>query len=236
MNLDDTLLTLYGSMPFMASLLAGILTFLSPCILPLIPPYISYISGVGISDLQHTSTAHKGKIILTSLLFIAGFSLVFITLGIFASSTLGEIFTASWLRYLAGCVIIFFGLHFLFHFKYTFLHRHIQHNFDYTRFGFLSPFVLGIGFSIGWSPCVGPILASIFTLSLANPTHAFWLMLCYTLGLGLAFFLVALFINAALRFLKKLTAFLRPIEVISGILLILIGVLIIAQKTDFLLP
>ncbi|WP_300734183.1 cytochrome c biogenesis protein CcdA, partial [uncultured Helicobacter sp.] len=72
--------------------------------------------------------------------------------------------------------------------------------------------------------------------SLANPTHAFWLMLCYTLGLGLAFFLVALFINAALRFLKKLTAFLRPIEVISGILLILIGVLIIAQKTDFLLP
>lgn len=223
-------------MPFIASLCAGILTFLSPCILPLIPPYISYISGVGIYELQHQHTLYRRQIIITSLLFIAGFSLVFITLGIFAQSALGVFFASSILRYIAGGIIILFGIHFLFHFKFGFLHKTLQHNFNHTRFGFLSPFVLGIGFSIGWSPCVGPILASIFALSLSQPTQGFWLMLCYCAGLGLAFLLVAIFVDVGLKCLKKLTPFLRVIEVISGLLLLLIGVLIIAQKTDFLLP
>ena len=218
MNLESTLITLYDSMPFGASFLAGILTFLSPCLLPLIPPYISYISGISIEEL-HQKTTHKSRIILTSLLFIFGFSATFITLALFAESALSSILSSSLMRYIAGGVIILFGIHFLFQFK----------------FGFLSPFVLGVGFSIGWSPCVGPILASILTLSVFNQNSAFWLMLCYCLGLGLAFLLVAIFINTALKMLKKLTPFLKVIEVISGILLILIGVLIMSQKSDFLL-
>lgn len=228
----DRLLQLYATMPFAASFLAGILTFLSPCILPLIPPYISYISGVGINELHHR---HKYRIIGTSLLFIAGFCLVFITLGIFASSMLGELFSLAWVRYIAGGIVIIFGLHFLFHFQWQFLYKHAQFRLNHTHFGALAPFVLGISFSIGWSPCVGPILASILTLSVFNPTNALWLMLCYCAGLGLAFLLVAIFIDVSLQWLKKLTPFLRLIEIIAGVLLIVIGVLIMMQKTDFLL-
>ncbi len=234
MNLENTLITLYDSMPFGASFLAGILTFLSPCLLPLIPPYISYISGVSIEEL-HQKTTHKSRIILTSLLFIFGFSVTFVTLALFAESALSSILSSSLMRYIAGGVIILFGIHFLFQFKFAFLYKAFHFSPNHTAFGFLSPFVLGVGFSIGWSPCVGPILASILTLSVFNQNSALWLMLCYCLGLGLAFLLVAIFINTALKMLKRLTPFLKVIEVISGILLILIGVLIMAQKSDFLL-
>ncbi|HCD73135.1 MAG TPA: cytochrome C biogenesis protein [Helicobacter sp.] len=235
MNLESTLITLYDSMPFGASFLAGILTFLSPCLLPLIPPYISYISGISIEEL-HQKTTHKSRIILTSLLFIFGFSATFITLALFAESALSSILSSSLMRYIAGGVIILFGIHFLFQFKFAFLYKAFHFSPNHTAFGFLSPFVLGVGFSIGWSPCVGPILTSILTLSLLNPTHALWLMLCYCSGLGLAFLLVAIFVQSALRILKKLTPFLRIVEVISGLLLVFIGLLIIMQKTNFLIP
>lgn len=221
-------------MPFGASFLAGILTFLSPCLLPLIPPYISYISGISIEEL-HQKTTHKSRVILTSILFICGFSATFIALALFAESTLSALLSSNIMRYIAGGVIILFGIHFLFPLKFAFLYKNFHLHINHTAFGFLSPFVLGIGFSIGWSPCVGPILASILTLGVFNQNDALWLMLCYCLGLGLAFLLVAIFINTALQVLKKLTPFLKVVEVISGILLILIGVLIMAKKSDFLL-
>lgn len=234
-NLDSMLLTLYHHLPFGASFLAGILTFLSPCILPLIPPYMSYISGICIENLAQDSRSYRLRVIYTSLFFIAGFCLVFITLGLFVSSSLGHFFTSIWVRYIAGGIIIAFGIHFIFPLKFRFLYKHFSLSFDHHKFGFLSPFILGIGFSVGWSPCVGPILASILTLSMTQSSDAFWLMLCYCLGLGLAFFLVALLINTALSFLKKITPFMKIIEIISGILLILIGILIVSKKTDFLL-
>ncbi|MCH5313782.1 MAG: cytochrome C biogenesis protein [Helicobacter sp.] len=235
MIFDHTLIALYESMPFGASFCAGILTFLSPCIAPLIPPYISYISGVEIQNLEQKQGFYKWRIIYTALLFIVGFSLVFIIFALFASSILGAFFAHSLVRYIAGGIIILFGIHFLFPLKLAFLYKNLQLNLNHTRFGFLSPFILGIGFSIGWSPCIGPILASILTLSLSQPTHAFWLMLCYCGGLGISFLLVAIFVQKALGLLKKLTPFLRLVEVISGLLLMLIGVLIITHKTDFLL-
>lgn len=234
MNLESTLVTLYASLPFGASFLAGILTFLSPCLLPLIPPYISYISGVSIDEL-HQKATHKSRVILTSLLFICGFSLTFIILAIFAESLLGVVLGSSFVRYVAGGIIILFGIHFLFPLKFGFLYKNAHLQLKHSAFGFLAPFVLGVGFSIGWSPCVGPILASILTLSAFNQNSALWLMLCYCLGLGLAFLLVAIFISNALKLLKKLTSFLRVIEVVSGLLLILIGVLIMAEKSDFYL-
>lgn len=252
MDLDNTLMALYDLAPFSASFLAGILTFLSPCILPLIPPYMSYISGISIERLQGRatmtldsgvldSTLHSGLskmqrfyIILTALMFIAGFCLVFITLSIFASSTLSAFLSSEPVRYIAGAIIIAFGLHFLLRFKWSVLHRIYKIDINHTRFGLLAPFVLGIGFGIGWSPCVGPILTSILTLAIFNPHSALYFMLCYCAGLGLSFLLVAIFVEVALKALKKLSAFLRVIEVIAGVLLIGIGVLIIAQKTDFL--
>ncbi len=233
---DDALISFYESMPFGASFIAGILTFLSPCILPLLPPYISYISGVEIKYLEDRGKFHKWRIIYTALLFIAGFSLGFIALALFTSSTLSTFFSHPFVRYIAGGIIILFGIHFLFPFRFALLYKSANIQLNHTRFGFFAPFVLGIGFSIGWSPCVGPILTSILTLSLLNPTHALWLMLCYCSGLGLAFLLVAIFVQSALRILKKLTPFLRIVEVISGLLLVFIGLLIIMQKTNFLIP
>lgn len=236
MTYDNTLHeTFYQSIPFATSFIAGILTFLSPCMLPLVPPYMSYISSVSISQLQQKDV-RRGRIIFTSILFILGFSLVFLTLAMFGSSMLGEFFSSSIVRYVAGGVIILFGIHFLFNFKFSFLYKHFQLNINHNRFGFLAPFMLGIGFGIGWSPCVGPVLASILALAIAHPSSALRLMLCYCAGIGLGFLLVAIFINSGLRFLKKFTPFMRVIEVISGILLILIGLLIIIDKTDFLLP
>lgn len=237
-SFEQSLLALYQYMPLGASFLAGILTFLSPCILPLVPPYISYISGLRIKDLQDTKRKGKQRwhIIQSAILFVCGFSLVFISLGMFASSTLGIIFSTPLVRYIAGIIIIAFGIHFLSPWKFGFLFQNAQINLKYERFGYLAPLVLGIGFSIGWSPCVGPILSSILTLSVVNAKAAFWLMLCYCAGLGLAFIMVAVFIDVSLGLLKKIIPFMKIVELISGILLILIGFLIIMQKTDFLIP
>lgn len=234
MNLDSFLITLYGNVPFIASFLAGILTFLSPCILPLIPPYISYISNVSIQESKNPT--YKFRIVYTSLLFIAGFSLVFVILGIFASTLLGELFSIPFIRYIAGIIVILFGVYFLLptRFQLYFLSRSFSPNLKHSRFGFFAPFILGICFSIGWSPCVGPILTSILTLSVIDSENALWLMISYCLGLGASFLLVALFLHKALRLIKHITPFTRIVGLLSGILLILIGILIMAKKTDFL--
>lgn len=236
-QLELSLSSLYSSAPFIASLLAGILTFLSPCILPLIPPYMSYISGVCIADMNDKK--YKFHIILTSLLFIAGFCFVFIIAGLFISSYIGEILSSSYFRYFSAFIIILFGIYFLLPLKlkakFRFLNLTFTPNLKHNAFGFFSPFVLGMGFSIGWSPCVGPILASILSLSIQSPNIALYLMLSYCIGLGLCFLLVAIFISIALDFLKKLNAFVSLIEIFSGIFLLCIGILILLNKTDFLL-
>lgn len=233
-NLDQSLMALYINAPFMASFLAGILTFLSPCILPLIPPYMSYISNVSIQESKNPT--YRFRIVYTSLLFIAGFSLVFIVLGIFASTLLGKFFSIPFIHFLAGIIIIFFGIYFLLpaRFQLYFLTRSFSLNLEHSRFGFFAPFMLGICFSIGWSPCVGPILTSILTLSVIDSKNALWLMMCYCLGLGASFLLVALFLDKASRFIKHITPFTRIVGLLSGLLLILIGILIMIRKTDFL--
>lgn len=234
MNLDQFLITLYGNVPFIASLLAGILTFLSPCILPLIPPYISYISNISIQESKNPT--YRFRIFYTSLLFIAGFSLVFIILGIFASTLLGELFSIPFIHYLAGSIIILFGIYFLLptRFQLYFLTRSFSLNLKHSHFGFFAPFILGICFSIGWSPCVGPILTSMLTLSVVDSKNALWLMVSYCLGLGTSFLLAALFLHKALHFIRHIAPFTRIVGLLSGILLILIGILIMVKKTDFL--
>lgn len=236
-NLEEFLYSsVFYQAPLVASFLAGVITFLSPCILPLIPAYISYISGISLEHITQNPTKHRTKIILTSLSFIAGFCVVFVVLGIFVDILLSEVLNSAVFRIVSGMVVIGFGLHFLGIFRLSFLYKlHLGLNITPPKGKVLSifaPFLLGVSFSACWSPCAGPILASILALGALKDNEALHLMLAYSFGLGLAFFITALLIDCSLGFLARLKSFIRAIEVVCGILLIVLGVLILSEKID----
>lgn len=228
---DDALMQIFSSAPLTASLLAGILTFLSPCILPLIPAYMSYISGVSLEDIK-SGQASKMSVIIKSLLFILGFGIIFILLGASMAKLIQDYLASSWLNYIAGGIIIVFGLHFLGIFRINFLYKSKKSNFALkptNKFlSFLAPFILGVSFSLGWTPCIGPIFTSIVMLSGTQEGYGISLMIVYTLGLGIPFLIVAIMLNQALGILNKIKKYTRIIEIISGLLLILIGIIIIS--------
>ncbi|PAF47805.1 cytochrome C biogenesis protein [Helicobacter sp. 12S02634-8] len=239
---DDTLMQIFSSAPISASLLAGILTFLSPCILPLIPAYMSYISGTSLEEIK-SGEANRFSIALKSLLFILGFGVVFVLLGASMARLIQDYLASSWLNYIAGGVIIIFGLHFLGLFRIQFLYKSKKSNFSLkptNKFlSLLSPFILGISFALGWTPCIGPIFTSIIMLSGTQEGYGISLMVVYTLGLGIPFFIVALMLNQALGVLNKFKKHMRLIEILSGVLLIAIGLAIISGSmrgiSEFLL-
>lgn len=232
--MEIALLPLYENLPYLAAFLAGILTFLSPCILPLIPPYMSYISGVSIAEL---GAQNRFMIFWRALFFVCGFSLIFILLGISFNSLLGRFLSNPITNYIAGGIIIIFGLHFLGIFRLNILYATKRLNI--ARFAessailrFLAPFILGVGFALGWSPCVGPILASIIALNSISMSSGIYLLIIYALGLGVPFLLTALLIERIFRVFERFKRYYRAIEVASGILLILIGIAIIAGGLD----
>lgn len=232
--MEIALLPLYENLPYLAAFLAGVLTFLSPCILPLIPPYMSYISGVSIAEL---GAQNRLMIFWRALFFVCGFSLIFILLGISFNSLLGRFLSNPITNYIAGGIIIIFGLHFLGIFRLNILYATKRLNI--AKFAessailrLFAPFILGIGFALGWSPCVGPILASIIALNSISIHSGIYLLIIYALGLGVPFLLTALLIERIFRVFERFKRYYRAIEIASGILLILIGVAIIAGGLD----
>jgi cytochrome c-type biogenesis protein len=244
--MDIQLLELFESTPYLISLIAGILTFLSPCVLPLVPIYLSYITGKSakqLSDTNENGLISQLKIIKEALLFIFGFSLIFIILGMAMAGIMKNIFQYSWIIYLSSFIIISFGLHFIGILKLKFLYYekrvniNIQDNKQAKGFfqkilSSLYPFILGIAFALGWTPCVGPILASIISLSATDANFGMTLMVIYSLGLGIPFLISAMLTKYFISFFNTFKNHLRKVEIISGILLVIIGIMMITGKLD----
>jgi len=236
-NLKEMLIPLFDSAPYLVSLAAGFLTFLSPCVLPLIPAYLSYISGLSLKKLQgkeEVTFADKLHIMQASLMFIFGFSVIFVLLGVVVESTIGDMLQSSTASVIAGGIIIIFGLHTMHVINIGFLNFEARAQFGDVHTGgtsfkqkfmhFFAPFVLGLSFALGWSPCVGPILGTILTYAGQDDTAAVTLMSVYALGLGIPFFLSAVLTSSALHVLNRLKRSFRTIEIVSGILLIIVGI------------
>jgi cytochrome c-type biogenesis protein len=218
---------------------AGIISFLSPCVLPLIPGYISFISGTSLEELgagDVDGLYTKGinpAVILNSLFFIAGFSIVFVLLG--ASATwVGALITSriSILTKIAGLIILFFGLFKMGLLQFLFFYREVKFQVTNRRYGLFGALIIGSAFALGWTPCIGPILGAIlvYASTLKHVNQGIMLLLFYSLGMGLPFLLTAFGINYFLRMFKRIKNHLGLIEKISGLIMVILGILILTNK------
>jgi cytochrome c-type biogenesis protein len=218
-----------------AAFSAGLLSFVSPCVLPLVPSYISYITGLSVEQLTDASERVKFKkaIVLNSLLFIAGFSSVFIAFGA-SASLLGQVLITyqDHIRRFGGVLIVVFGLYLLGILNLNFLKMEHRFQFRSRPAGYLGSFLIGVAFAAGWTPCVGPVLGSI--LLYASTTDSLVsgvvLLTSYSLGLGLPLFLTALGVDRFLAYFKQARAYLWGVSTVSGVLLVVVGVMIYANS------
>lgn len=217
----------------------GLLSFLSPCVLPLVPGYISLISGVSIDHLkgEDGSRASARRAVMTnSLAFNAGLSMIFVSLGAAAGLVGAAITTNPWIRIIGGLVIIAFGLQLIGVLKIGALYRDTRKFSDEKPRGMLGSFTLGLAFAAGWTPCIGPILGGIIGLAATSGGWRSGLILSafYSAGLAVPFLLTGLGINQFLGFYSKFRRHLHKVEVVSGVVLILIGLLVATNKVTLL--
>jgi len=221
-----------GNVSLFAAFIAGLVSFISPCVLPLIPMYISFISGLSLEEMRSSTDRKKvmKRVTISSLLFILGFSVIFIGLGASATFLGGFLLDKlSILSRIAGAVIIIFGLHIAGVFRFGFLNREKRLHFGSRPAGILGPFLVGLAFAFGWTPCIGPVLGAILIYSGSQETiwHGIILLSMYSLGLGLPFFLTGLSINAFLGFMKRIQKYYKAIEIAIGVCLVIMGVLFV---------
>lgn len=225
-----------GLMPSLfVALLAGVLSFLSPCVLPIVPPYLAYMGGISMAEMQGTSG--RRRLILPALFFVMGLSVVFLLFGFAASAFSGfvnmhkETFTM-----VSGAVVALFGLHFLGILRIPLLYREARLDAGDQGGSALGAFVLGLAFAFGWTPCMGPMLGAILSLAAqeGSTTRALVLLGAYAAGLGVPFFLVALFIGQAQGVLARMRRHMALVEKLMGLLLLLVGLaLLTGVFTDF---
>jgi cytochrome c-type biogenesis protein len=213
-----------------AAFTAGLISFISPCVLPLIPAYLSFISGVSVEEMKSRDKRSQAlkKVSANTILFILGFSLVFVALG--ASATFVGDFLLSQLSLfnkIAGAIIILLGLHLLGVFRIRFLNYEKRFHTRSRPLGLFGSFLVGLAFAFGWTPCIGPILAGILCLA-ANQdtmTKGVALLSCYSLGLGIPFFVTAVSFHSFLSVFGWIKKHFRTVEIISGLFLIIVGFL-----------
>jgi cytochrome c-type biogenesis protein len=212
---------------FPAAALAGLLSFLSPCVLPLVPPYLTFIAGTTIEEVATRKEARARRDILAAAaIFIFGFSTVFVGLGATAS-IFGQVLREhlSLFSLLAGLAIILMGFHFLGVFRFALLYREARVEVQ-KPVGIWGAYVMGLAFAFGWTPCIGPILAAILAVAASQETvgKGATLLATYSIGLGVPFFLAALAIEPFIHFMKRFRRFFGVIERVVGVLLVATGV------------
>jgi cytochrome c-type biogenesis protein len=219
------------------SFLAGVLSFLSPCVLPLVPSYVSFVTGISFEDL--TKGSDKARVryltITNSLAFIFGFSAIFISLGA-SSSAIGR-FLFNYqdpIRIIGGILIIVFGLFIAGFLKMDFLMRDKKFHLSGRPSGYLGAFVIGMTFAAGWTPCIGPILGSIllYASTKGSAVYGIKLLAIYSLGLAVPFFVSSLAFNSFLSYSRKIQRYMRVIMIISGLLMIIFGILLLMDKVS----
>ena len=216
---------------FGMALLAGIISFLSPCVLPLVPPYLYFITGASLEQLSEregSMAVQRRRTLLAALFFVLGFSTVFILMGV-SASYVGQLLRA-WLPVLAqvaGAFIILMGLNFLGVFKLGFLSREKRYHAETRPAGLIGAYGVGLAFAFGWTPCIGPVLAMILTLAATeqNMAQGAGLLALYSAGLGIPFLLAAAGISTFLGFFRRFRSQMRNVERAMGLLLVLTGVM-----------
>ncbi len=222
----------------MAAFLAGLLSFVSPCVLPLVPSYITYITGLSLDQLTDAGTRHRVRktIILNALLFIAGFSGVFIAFGASASQLGG--FLADYqglVRKVGGVLIVLFGLYLMGIVKPELLMRERRLHFQSRPAGYVGSVLIGAAFAAGWTPCVGPVLGSVLTYAGTTGTimDGVTLLSYYSMGLGLPLFAVALAVDRFLVYYKQVREYLGLVSVLSGMILVVFGLVLFTDGLPF---
>lgn len=223
----------------LAAFTAGLLSFISPCVLPLVPSYISYITGLSVEQLADATERHKQRkpIVVNSLIFIAGFSSVFIAFGA-SASLIGQMLITyqDYIRKIGGLLIIVFGLYLLGVLNLGFLTSEKRLHFRSRPAGYLGSFLIGVAFAAGWTPCVGPVLGTILLYASTTDSLAAGVMLLasYSLGLGVPLFMTSLGVDSFLAYFKRVRAYLWGVSAVSGLCLVAVGVMIYANSLSLL--
>ncbi len=207
--------------------LAGLLSFLSPCVLPLVPVYVGYLSG---STLHATTAVPRSRVLSHAVCFVGGFTLVFIILFGLPTTLLGSLFqdASRWIARVGGLFVILFGLHTLRVINIPFLNmtRRLDMPSDMSP-GYARSLVFGMTFASGWTPCIGPLLGTVITLAFAEPSRAIGYVFIYAMGLATPFLLTALLLTRGLPVLQRLNRHVRTVEVVSGVMMVGVGLLLV---------
>ena len=211
------------------ALMGGLISFLSPCVLPIVPPYLAYMSGVSLGEMQGTGTARR-KAVVAALFFVLGLSTVFLLLGLTASA-FGAFFLQNQELFsqISGLVVILFGLHFLGLFRIPFLDREARIDAGDAGGSAFGAYVLGLAFAFGWTPCIGPQLGAILSLAASEASVARGTLLLgiYAAGLGIPFLLAAMFLAQSMTLMNRLKRHMGLIEKVMGVLLVLVGLALV---------
>jgi len=221
--------------------LAGLGSFVAPCILPMIPAFLAYISGATLSELNQKDgskiiTINRTKIILNSVFFVLGFSVLFSTLGVIINSIFSSsaVKLVEELNQIAGVIIVGFGVFLILSMKINKLNIEKKFIPKMTKASYPMSFVFGLAFAVGWTPCVGPILGTILTVAASTPSIAFNLLLVYSLSLGIPFILIGIFYSRATRIIRSMSKHLKYYNLLLGGFIIVLGILVFTNQLAYI--